>query len=271
MHPQVARSRPRVSAAKFSLPYGEQDHDLRFVHLVFPTTGFGFIDGVDPGEFGDGSDGGDAAEDSSATAVEEKSDEAADKAKDKKADQDADKDEDDDRPTAKSEDAKAKDGAADAAKNKDEDADKPADAAAESKAKAKGTPKADSDTETIAKEKTAAEKKRDKVRLALLTLKDRTAGNGRASRAVRRDAARSARNDQPIGKGGQGQRRLPASCSTSRTRRSAAARSKSCAARSRASAQRARRCTRKLESAMPADYLVACACDEIVMPETRRC
>ena len=98
---------------------------------------------------------------------------------------------------------------------------------------------------------------------------------GRAARIVRANRARSANCSSTCAKsivadrqGGRRQvdrRRGPRH---SQSGRSAAAKSTSCATRSSGSAPRARRCYAQIESAMPADYLVACACDEIVMPES---
>jgi protease-4 len=130
------------------------------------------------------------------------------------------------------------------------------------KSKSDETKKADS-----AKEKAADDSKRDKVRLALLTLKDslpETSGQvspfGETHLDLRETISRleKASKDKSIAgvvldiqNPGIGRGKIEELRSAiSRTRKAG------------------KKVYAQVETAMPADYLIACACDEIVMPET---
>ena len=141
--------------------------------------------------------------------------------------------------------------------------EKAAKAAAEAKEKSEsnGKPKADSSAE----KKSAA--KRDKVRLALFTLKDslpETSGQvgpfGDVSMDLRETVNRleKAAKDKSIAG-------VVLDIQNPSIGRGKIEELRAAIARVRASGKK---CYAMMESAMPADYLVACACDEIIMPET---
>ena len=150
-------------------------------------------------------------------------------------------------------------------KEKDKDADKPANAASDSK------PKTDADSkpkvEPSTKSETAHDTKRDKVRLAVLTLKSsipESAGQvgpfGEAQLDLRETIKRleKAAKDKTVSG-------LVLDIQSPDIGRGKVEELRGAIERFRASGKKV---YATLDSAMPADYLVACACDEIVMPET---
>jgi protease IV len=202
-----------------------------------------------------------AAEDSSATATKEKADEKSDDAvskdKDKKSDADADTKSDKDE-KAESKNGKPKDEAA--VKDKKDSESIATD-------KDKDQVKADATAEKNSKPKATAEKKGEKVRLALLVLKDElaeTAGQvgpfgetkldlrelvGRLERAAKDDDIKGVVLD--IQNPGMGRAKVDEL--------------RAAITRFRASGKKA---YAQMDTGMPADYLIACACNEIVMPES---
>ncbi len=205
----------------------------------------------------------DAAEESSATAVEEKSDTADGKAQDKKADQGADADKDE--PAAESKNGKAKNEAE--AEKKEKDADKSTSTTTDSKAKDKERPKADSANEKSAKTKAAVEKKGDRVRLALLVVKDElaeTSGQmgpfGESTvdlREMVNRLERAAKDEEIAG--------VVLDIRNPGIGRAKVDELRAAITRFRTSGKKV---YAQIETGMPADYLVACACNEIVMPES---
>lgn len=153
----------------------------------------------------------------------------------------------------------------DAAKDKDKSSEKPATAVEESKPKASenGKPK----HESTAKTEKARAPKRDKVRLAMLTLKNsmpESAGQvgpfGEAQLDLRETIKRleKAAKDKTVSG-------LVLDIQSPDIGRGKVEELRGAITRFRASGKKV---YATLDSAMPADYLVACACDEIIMPET---
>jgi protease IV len=149
------------------------------------------------------------------------------------------------------------------AKNKD--ADKPGSAASDSKPKSEEHAKAKH--ESTAKNETSHATKHDKVRLAMLTLKSsipETSGQmgpfGEAKLDLRETIKRleKAAKDKSVSG-------LVLDIQSPEIGRGKIEELRGAIARFRASGKKV---YATLDSAMPADYLVACACDEIVMPET---
>jgi protease-4 len=197
----------------------------------------------------------------SATAVAESAKDADQKDAEKEEDS-----KDDDASAKEQSDAKDDDDAKEEADSKDEDVesktadDKEADQSDDDSAKK-------SSASTSAKSRSSASSKRDKVRLALVVLKDdlpETAGQmglfGQTSIDLREAISRleKASKDKSI------------SGVVLNIENPAIGRGK--IEELRAAIARFRKTGKKvyaqLETGMPADYLVACACDEIVMPET---
>ncbi len=196
----------------------------------------------------------------------------------KDADQkDADKNDDskDDDASAKEKSAAAKDDdAKEETASNDEDAESKADKdkSADETARNKAAAKSDDDSEkkrsaSSAAKKSSASSKRDKVRLALLVLKDdlpETSGQmglfGQSSIDLREAVSRleKASKDKSI------------SGVVLNIENPSIGRAK--VEELRAAIARFRKAGKKvyaqLETGMPADYFIACACDEIVMPET---
>lgn len=195
-----------------------------------------------------------AAEDSSATTkekTEEKSEDATSKDEDQKAE-----------PT----NGKPKDDAADSKDKKEKESDKSA-STADSKSKDKDRAKADAAAGKEGKSNVAAEKKGDKIRLALLVLKDElaeTSGQvgpfGETKLDLRELVSRleKAAKDDGI-KGVVFDIRNPG------IGRAKVEELRAAISRFRASGKKA---YAQIETCMPADYLIACACNEIVMPES---
>jgi protease-4 len=151
--------------------------------------------------------------------------------------------------------------------NKEKD-DSPVKSADENgKADSNAKPKSESASGKVAKAEAKTAPKRDKVRLALLTLKDtlpESAGQvgpfGETSLDLREAINRleKAAKDKSISG-------LVLDIQNPSIGRGKIEELRAAIARFRASGKKA---YAMMESAMPADYLVACACNEIVMPET---
>ncbi len=200
-----------------------------------------------------------AADETSATAAAEadetESEEDEEQTKDAKSDENKPED------AAEAKDGEESNGKKSADANEDEaekvkDEDKPADASTDSKPKA----------ETKAKEKSSAAK-RDKVRLAMLTLKDALPestseiGPFAETQLNLREAIKrldKASKDKSIAG-------VVLDIQNPQIGRGKMEELRAAIGRFRAGGKKA---YAMLEMAMPADYLIACACDEIVMPET---
>ena len=94
----------------------------------------------------------------------------------------------------------------------------------------------------------------------------RLSRGGRARRAVRRAEAAPARAGRPAGQGRQGRQDLRRRAAAARARRSGWPKSTSCGPPSPGCARPAKRSTPTCTSASTKDYLVATACDQIIMP-----
>lgn len=191
-----------------------------------------------------------AAEDSSATAVKEKSDAVKDEAKDKPDEAKAD----------------AKPEAKDADEKKDKDADKATNGKPDSSDKDQEA-KSDSADEKNDKPKAAKEPKRSRVRLALLVLKDELAettgeigpfGETKVDLREMVDRLERAAKDDDIAGIVLDIRNPGIGRAKTEELRAAIARFRSSGKKVYA----------QIETGMPADYLIACACNEIVMPES---